>query len=494
MTRPRTEQPDPDRWPPCVRCGACYRRNVQWPEGRVCKYCSEAARVTEGTCATCGHTGVTPGLTATGELQCLRCSKIPIDLTCSECGQEQPMARGRRCWRCRLREKVDQCLAVDGQAPSRMQPLAETLISMPRANSGWVWLRNSRLAAATLNDLAAGRTPLTHEGLDELPSSLTIEYIRELLITSQILPPRDRHLATFRRWVRTKQNTIGSADHRALIQRFVRWDVDRKLTQHAEAGDVPAAVMLRAKQRITVAIQFLEWLDRRDVDLPNCTQHDIDAWLGSGPTTRWNSTPFLNWARKQRLLRGIAIPPRTIRTSPTIGNNERTQHLRAVLLHDELPMHYRLIAAFVLLSGQSLSRIVSLTRDHVDVSGPATRLLLADDDWIDLPEPIATLLRSYLVGGWNTRTAANAGTKWLFPGGMPGQHLHIHRASDALRTAGIPVLAARNSTWLQLVREAPPAVLARTLGISPRTAMQHATRAGSDYQAYAAQRAREQER
>jgi hypothetical protein len=107
-------------------------------------------------------------------------------------------------------------------------------------------------------------------------------------------------------------------------------------------------------------------------------------------TTRWNSTPFLNWARKQRLLRGIAIPPRTIRTSPTIGNDERTQHLHAVLLHDELPMHYRLIAAFVLLFGQSLSRIVPLTREHVDVSGPTTRLVLADDDWIDLPEPIAT--------------------------------------------------------------------------------------------------------
>jgi hypothetical protein len=494
MTRPRTEQPDPARWPPCVRCGVCYQRHVEWPEGRVCKYCSEAARVTEGTCTTCGHTGVMPGLTATGELQCLRCSKIPIDLTCNECGQEQPIPRGRRCWRCRLREKVEQCLAVDGKISPQLQPLADSLISMPRANSGWVWLRNSPRAATILNELATGRTALTHEGLDDLPPSLTVGYIRELLIASQILPSRDRHLATFRRWMRTKQDTIASADHQALIQRFVRWDVDRKLTQHAHAAELPAAVMLRAKQRVTVAIQFLEWLGQRDVDLPDCTQHDIDAWFGSGSTTRWHSTPFINWARKQRILRGVSIPPRSIRSSPTIGGDERVQHLRALLLHDELPMHYRLIGAFVLLFGQSLSRIVNLTRDHIDVSGPATRLLLADDDWIDLPEPIATLLRSYLEDGWHTRTAANVGTNWLFPGGMPGQHLHIHRASDALRTAGIPALAARNSTWLQLVREAPPAVLARTLGISPRTAMQHATRAGTDYQAYAAQRAREQER
>lgn len=119
-------------------------------------------------------------------------------------------------------------------------------------------------------------------------------------------------------------------------------------------------------------------------------------------------------------------------------------------------------------SRSPLSRIVTLTREHVDVNGPATMLLLADSDWIDLPEPIATLLRSYLKDGWNTHTAANASTNWLFPGGMPGHHLHIHRASDVLRTAGIPVLAARNSTWFQLVREAPPTVLARTLGISPK--------------------------
>ncbi len=158
-----------------------------------------------------------------------------------------------------------------------------------------------------------------------------------------------------------------------------------------------------------------------------------------------------------------------------------------MILHDELPMHYRLIAVFVLLFGQSLSRIVTLTRDQVDASGSSTKLRLADNDWIELPEPIAALLRSFLEHGWNTRTAANPHTNWLFPGGMPGKHLHIHTASNAPRDVGIPALATRNTTWLQPVREAPPAILA--LGISPRTAMQHATRAGTGYLAYAATRA-----
>jgi hypothetical protein len=206
----------------------------------------------------------------------------------------------------------------------------------------WVWLRNSNRAASVLQDLAAGLISLSHDGLDDLPASLTVEYIRELLIASEVLPPRDRHLATFRRWIRTKKSTITSAEHQALIERFVRWDVDRKLTQHAHQGEVGSAVMLRAKQRVTVAIQFLEWLAERGTDLTDCTQHDLDAWLGTGPTTRWHSTPFINWARKQRILRGITIPPRSIRNSPSIGTDERIQHLRNVLLHDELPMHYRL--------------------------------------------------------------------------------------------------------------------------------------------------------
>ena len=59
-------------------------------------------------------------------------------------------------------------------------------------------------------------------------------------------------------------------------------------------------------------------------------------------------------------------------------------------------------------------------------------------------------------------------------------------ATAANASAGIPVRASRNGTWQQLVREAPPSVLAEALGISPKTAMQHAARAGADWLRYAA--------
>lgn len=53
---------------------------------------------------------------------------------------------------------------------------------------------------------------------------------------------------------------------------------------------------------------------------------------------------------------------------------------------------------------------------------------------------------------------------------------------------GIPARPARSSAWLELVREAPPSILADALGVTANTAMRYAQQAGSDYAAYAAGR------
>jgi hypothetical protein len=53
---------------------------------------------------------------------------------------------------------------------------------------------------------------------------------------------------------------------------------------------------------------------------------------------------------------------------------------------------------------------------------------------------------------------------------------------------GVPARPARASAWLQLVREAPPAILADALGVTANTAVRYATLAGADYLAYAGPR------
>ena len=196
---------------------------------------------------------------------------------------------------------------------------------------------------------------------------------------------------------------------------------------------------------------------------------------------------FLYWCRSQRLTPWLRIPQRDKVAHDLIGQQQRLHIIRSVLLHDELAPAYRVAACLVTLFGQSAGRIVTLTIDDVRVEEQSVRVRLTDE-WIEVPEPVGAVFRHHLDNRANTQTAANATSRWLFPGIMPGQHLDTKSVLDTLRAAGIPVRATRNTTWQQLVRAAPPQVLARALGISPMTAMQHAERAGSDWARYAADR------
>ncbi len=145
----------------------------------------------------------------------------------------------------------------------------------------------------------------------------------------------------------------------------------------------------------------------------------------------------------------------------------------------------RIAGCLITVFGQPARRIVSLSLSDVDTGGPTVRLRLARD-WLTVPEPLATLVIKHAADRANTNTAANAASSWLFSGGMPGEHLDRNHLLTALRSAGVPALAARNATWQHLVRQAPPQVLADALGISPATAMRHAGQAGSDWARYAA--------
>ena len=240
-----------------------------------------------------------PGTTVSGEPACLRCSGIPLDLTCRGCGAEAWLARRATCWRCLLNDIVHELLAgPDGVVMPELVPLAEAIVAMPRANSGVTWIRANPKVGQLLRALGSGAVELTHEALDALPRSQTVEYLRGLLVAHDILVPRDRLLATYELWLRDKLEAIGDDEQRRIIERFGRWHHLCRLREHASRAPVEPAPFLSAKQSTTLAIQFVAWLATRGHTLAECTQADIDAWYARGPETRHNVARFLYWCRR----------------------------------------------------------------------------------------------------------------------------------------------------------------------------------------------------
>jgi len=374
MPRPRRRQPDPARFPPCARCGQCYPGGADsWPEGRVCKYCYLQARLRTGTCADCGALTSLPGLNATGQPACTRCSGIPARFRCG-CGRDVTAGERGRCWWCVLAGLVTGLLTgPGGQVAAQLRPLADGLVSMRRPQSGVVWLRRSAITREALRDLARDRIPCSHPTLDALGADRAVEYLRCLLVRYGVLPGRDRRLADFQRWAAAKVDGIGNGEHRRLLERFLRW----RLLRHLRSCSSTAAPLghrpyQRAKQRLTMAIAFLAWLDGRGRQLGECTQHDLDQWFATGPTTRRHVITFLSWARQQRIIHHVAIP--VISTDGAEvwppGPDARLTAIRRLLLDETLTPGDRLAGCVVTLYGQQ----ACATRRSAAPTGPPTPL------------------------------------------------------------------------------------------------------------------------
>lgn len=485
--KPRTRSVpcDPERWPPCVRCGQSYRRAHRWPEGRICHYCYEAARQRHGHCATCGHTGVLPGLASDGQPTCLTCSDIPLQVQCRSCGAESPLGRGSRCWRCQLADLVNTLLqGPDGLIPPSLQPLAQALINMPRPNSGYAWLRQNPAAQDLLRQLGQASTRLIHENLDQLAGTRTVEYLRGLLVEHGCLPPRDRHIARFERWLDTKLAHVDNIDHRKVIDRFARWHLLRQLRTQAAQAPVTPGAFLNAKQTTTVAINFLTWLSGRNRQLDQLTQHDLDAWFSCGPTTRKHVVRFLYWARGHRLINGVEVPIPSTKEARPISERTRLTQLHRALTDDTLPTTTRLLASLVLLFGLSADQIAQLKRSEMICDDNRVVLRIGSTP-IELPEPVAVLAKTLLADPrYRLNTAAHPHSPWLFLGTIPGRPMHIASIHKTLSAAGFPLRSTRAGAWHQLVRQAPPAVLADALGVKAKTAANYAAASGADYLTY----------
>ena len=140
----------------------------------------------------------------------------------------------------------------------------------------------------------------------------------------------------------------------------------------------------------------------------------------------------------------------------------------------------------MLLYAQTPAAVSRLTLEHVQTAGHAVRLRLGPDP-ITLPEPLAGLVLDLIDRRRGHAALGDRGTsRWLFPGGRPGQPISAYQLAERLRQLGLRPAQSRTTALFGLATELPAAVLARLLGIHIKVAVawQHAS--AGDWTTYAA--------
>lgn len=268
----------------CVRCGRRAGKAANW-EGSICRTCYAKAVQTRGCCPGCGVDRLLPGRSKDQEPICRDCASITRDFFCDRCGFEGHLHTGRLCTRCTLSDQLHQVLDDGtGRVGPRLAPLVDAVVAMPHPKNGLSWLRSQQVQAL-LGDLAAGRVPLTHEALQELPNWRTVAHLRDLLMTCGILPAVDKQLLHTQTWLHHRLTTLAGSPHHQLLRQFGLWHQIPRLRARAQARPLTEAARRFAGEQFTQAERFLAWLDQRDRHLgaaPKPTSTPGTPWL---PTT-----------------------------------------------------------------------------------------------------------------------------------------------------------------------------------------------------------------
>ena len=462
-----------------VPCGICGRESL--PGRGVCSRCNRGADRPRGSCADCAS----PDLLLDSQRRCRKC-RSRANRRCTDCDRVTVHLFGVdhvwACDRCALKRHVDQ--VIPAQPAGALVDLRPALLAAePLTTMRWL-ARTQDL----LRDLDQRHVALDHSVLDGLPRRRAVEYLRALLTAADILTPdTERPLRRFESDLEDLLDELDESD-RKLLNRWVRWEVLARLRRRHDEGRTLTASMGNARRQIRQTVEFLTMLHDRQRTLGTVAQHDIDDWFAQPGHARWDVRSFLTWARRVRELpKDRVIPSRVVRPSTTpIDGEERWRIAKTLLTDDSIDPADRVAGALVVIYGQPISHIVTLTTGHVEVTEQRVCLRLGHHP-LDLPEPLATLVQD-LPTRRRDGIAEHLPNTWLFAGSHAGAPLKADSLAARLQRIGIDPGRMRVAAADQLARELAPAVLAEVLGIGHGTAARAVSRAGGDWANYAADR------
>jgi len=473
----------------CSRCHRLRLVQIRTELGEpICSVCGHRRE----PCSRCGKTlQVAARLAGVGPLCCACLEREPAYFSdCAQCGTHGRMYHHGLCTACACPGVLRRLFSREGQLGGAAAQIVEALLKCDSA-AVLHWAERTPQRKPLATGICDMGDTLGHEALDNLPPSKSVEWLRNILVDAEALPPRDVVLHRTEAFVDARLRTIENRDDRVAARAFAEWHHLRRLRNQAGRGPLKRGSGSAAQHEIVAISTLLADLHAHGSTLAACRQDQVDDWLVRNPT-RPQIHQFLAWAVRRGHAHEVeAPPPADRRTRDTLaGDDDRWMLIQRLIEGPGLETRDRVAGLLVLLYSQQTARLVTLKVSDVSVESTGSVMLKLGTVPLTVPAPVDRFVAE-LVGQRRGYAAIDIGDNpWLFPGGRSGRHLSASQMGLRLRRIGISPRVARNTALIELAGELPAAVIAKLLGFSIKRAVTWNIEAGNTNPRYAAAVAR----
>ena len=196
-----------------------------------------------------------------------------------------------------------------GSLPPGLQALRRDIATAEHPVTAMRWLTKPSIAPV-LSGLAAGRIPLTHQALDELPGTQALAHLRQTLVAVGALPGRDEEMVRLEAFLAGLLASQHDTERRRLLHRYLIWHLVRRLRSRNGGRPVTRQQSLLIRRLARGAVVFLDWLEAHDLTLGTCRQADLDRWLADEQAIyREEACRLVRWAAPASSPPATSPPP-----------------------------------------------------------------------------------------------------------------------------------------------------------------------------------------